>query len=80
MPYHEFFWTDVAVEKVERNGLSLSEVEQAVIGANAAETSRSSGRKLYRGEIDPGDIIIVVFEEIDELTIRVVTAFRIYER
>lgn len=76
MPHHDFFWTNRAIEKVGDNGLTTYDVEHAVRTSKRRELS-STGRPAYRGRTPGGELIFVVFEEIDELLISVVTAFRI---
>ncbi len=49
MPYHEFLWLDVAIRKIRDNGLTVEEVEHAVLRARLAVISDSSGRPGYKG-------------------------------
>jgi uncharacterized DUF497 family protein len=79
MPYHEFFWTERAEQKVEDNGLSVEEVEYAVLHSHESTRSNSSGRPAYVGELPDGRGILVIYDEIDELMISVITAVRIYD-
>lgn len=81
MPYHEFLWTRRAVDKVMDNGLERAEVEFVVLNASGLPLeSRSSGRPMYMGLTMAGDLIAVVFEEVDATRIVIITAFRIGER
>lgn len=79
MPYHEFFWTERARQKLLDNGLSVDEVEFAVLNARKRTISESSGRPAYIGETPSGAVLFVAFEVIDAVTISVVTAFTIRE-
>jgi hypothetical protein len=77
MPYHEFFWTERALEKLTDNGLSREEVEFAVEHADYDGFYRSSGRPVYAGPAPDGRRNLVVYAEIDAVLISVVTAFEI---
>jgi uncharacterized DUF497 family protein len=67
------------VHHVADHGLSKEDVEW-VLGAPASEgTSRSSGLPAAWGYTPDGDYIIVVYEQIDADTIRVVTAYEVPE-
>lgn len=77
MPYREFFWTVRALQKIEDNGLTVADVEHAVLcSSGPAEVSRSSGRLTYSGPTISGETVFVVFEELDAVQIMVITAFR----
>jgi hypothetical protein len=65
MPYHEFLWLDVAIRKIRDNGLTVEEVEHAVLRARLAVISDSSGRPGYKGRTPSGEVIFVAFEVID---------------
>ena len=77
MPYHEFFWTRRAVQKVLDNGLTVDEIEYAVLNARKRTVSDSSGRPAYIGESPSGDLLFIAFEALDPVLISIVTAFRI---
>jgi hypothetical protein len=75
MPYHEFFWTRRAVQKVQDNNLTTQDVEFAVLKGRDRGFSRVSGLPLYLGRSRDGRKVIVVFQKIDATQIAVVTAF-----
>jgi uncharacterized DUF497 family protein len=77
MPYHEFFWTEEAVEKIIEHGLTIRDVEFVVLKASKPVVSNSSGRPAYIGRTTAGSLIIVVFEKIDDTQILVITAYPI---
>ncbi len=77
MPLHEFLWSARAIQKVEDNGLTVEEVEYAVLTSHRTDRSRSSGRKMYFGCTPAGEEIAVPFDEFDAVVIQVVTAYRI---
>lgn len=79
MPYHEFHWTERAEQKIHDNGLTVEDVEFAVLHARESTRSNSSGRPAYIGEAPEGSGILVIYDRIDELTISVITAVRIYD-
>lgn len=77
MPFHEFFWTAIAIQKIEDNGLTVDDVEFAVLRTRYLDKSRSSGRPAYKGRIPSGEWISVAFEFVDAVVISVVTAYHI---
>lgn len=77
MPYHEFFWTRRAVQKVLDNGHTVDEVEFVVLNARKRTVSDTSGRPAYIGASPSGDRLFVAFEMLDPVLISVVTAFKI---
>ena len=67
------------VEHIAEHDLTVEDVEW-VLGAPASEgISRSSGLPAAWGHTPAGDYIIVVYEQIDANTIRVVTAYEVPE-
>lgn len=78
MPYHEFFWTDRAIEKIAQHGLTADDVEFVVLNAKRPPlASKSTGDPAYRGRTPSGELVFVVFEYIDAVQISVVTAYPI---
>jgi uncharacterized DUF497 family protein len=63
------------VEKVRQHGLTKEDVESALLDPVERGVSRSSGRSLVRGFALDDRSIIVIFEEVDEMTVYPVTAF-----
>ena len=84
MDYLRILWDDPAdphgnVQHVLEHGLAVEDVED-VMGNPAGEGfSASSGRPCVWGYTLEGTYIIVIFEEIDEDSIRVVTAYEVPE-
>lgn len=85
MRYSSIFWDadddpDGNVEHIGEHGLDVEDVEW-VLGAPISEgTSDSSGLPAVWGYTPSGLHIIVIYEEIDEDTIRVVTAYEVPEQ
>ena len=78
MPWKDIVWNyeeDGNVAHVAENGLSVADVEQAVMNAERYGTSRSSGRPVLFGYTNGGDYICVVYEEIDDVTVYPVSAY-----
>lgn len=76
VPIHEIFWTSDSIQHVADNGLSPADVEHAVRYAVRATRSRRSGLPAYVGPDCGGEMVFVVYDEIDAVQIVVVTAFR----
>jgi uncharacterized DUF497 family protein len=85
MPYSSIFWDadddpDGNVQHIADHGLDIEDVEW-VLGAPTSEgTSKSSGKPAVWGYTPDGTYIIVIYEEIDADTIRVVTAYEVPEQ
>ena len=68
------------IQHLAEHGLDVDDVEW-VLGAPVSEgTSRSSGMSAVWGYTPEGVYIIVVFQEIDKTTIRVLTAYEVPEQ
>ena len=84
MHFDTIFWdpdddVDGNVQHIADHGLSKDDVEW-VLGSPLSEgTSRSSGLPAVWGHTPEGDYIIVVYEQVDVDTIRVVTAYEVPE-
>ena len=63
------------VEKIRQHGLTIDDVENALCDPVSHGISRSSGSPMVWGLGLDGRLIVVVYEEIDEFTIRPVTAW-----
>lgn len=68
---------DVAgnVEHVRQHGLTKEDVENALLEPIEFGASRSSGRSLIRGYALDQREIVVIFDQIDEITVYPITAF-----
>ena len=75
MPHFEFIWSDRNLQKIADNDLTAEDCERAVRQSKTPFISESSGRPGYFGSALDGRRIAVVYEQIDEATIFVVTAF-----
>jgi uncharacterized DUF497 family protein len=70
---------DGNVKHVVEHGLSIESVEEVLCNPTSEGTSATSGRPCVWGYTLEGDYIIVVYEQIDADTIRVVTAYDVPE-
>ncbi|MDB5388123.1 MAG: hypothetical protein JWM11_3769 [Planctomycetaceae bacterium] len=80
--FHLFLWDfepDGNVEHIAEHGLEPDDVEYAFNDILSEATSRSSGRPAIYGLTPDGRVIFVVFEEIDDRLIYVITAFEYEE-
>jgi uncharacterized DUF497 family protein len=77
MPHFAFIWTDKNVRHLADNALDPEDAEAAMTEPESRFASESSGRQAVRGYALDGRFIAVIFEQIDELTVFVVTAYEI---
>jgi uncharacterized DUF497 family protein len=70
---------DGNVQHIAEHGLTTEDVEEVLSNPSSEGTSASTGRPCVWGYRLEGIYIIVVYEEIDEDTIRVVTAYEVPE-
>ena len=82
MAYIEIIWDLVDdpqgnVQHIARNGLSKEEVEFVIRNPESWSYSRTSGDPIVFGKTEFGLEIAVVYEDIDEFSVRPVTAFRV---
>ena len=70
---------DGNVQHIAEHGLSIDDVEEVLTNPTSEGTSASTGRPCVWGYTLEGIYIIVIFEEIDEDTLRVVTAYEVPE-
>lgn len=63
-----------------QHGLSIDDVDDVLTNPSVTGTSSATGRPCVWGYTLEGIYIIVVYDEIDEDTIRVVTAYEVPER
>ena len=66
---------DGNVQHIAEHGLTIEDVEEALSNPTREGTSASTGRPCVWGYTLEGIYLIVVYEEIDADTIRVVTAY-----
>ncbi len=70
---------DGNVQHIGEHGLSIDDVEEVVSNATSEGRSDSSGRPCLWGYTLEGIYILVVYDQIDQDTIRVVTAYEVPE-
>ena len=85
MSYTSILWDSVDdpdgnIRHVSEHGLEVEDVEWVLGSPDHEGTSKSSGLPVVWGYTPAGIHIIVVYQEIDEDTIRVVTAYEVPER
>ena len=82
--YLRILWDDPAdprgnVRHIAEHGLSIEEVEDVLAAPTSEEVSNSSGLPCVWGYTLEGTYLFVVYQQIDEETIRVVTAYEVPE-
>jgi uncharacterized DUF497 family protein len=80
MKYLRILWDDPSdphgnVQHIDDHGLSIEDVESVIDYPTSTGISRSTGRPCIWGTTSDDKYIIVVYEEVDADTIRVVTAY-----
>lgn len=75
MGWVDVIWTDENEEHVRENRLTPEEVEYVLRNPLASEVSRSSGRPLAIGRTAAGREVVVVYEELDAVTVYPITAY-----
>lgn len=82
MPWYDVIWNygpGGNVEYIAQHGITPQDPEAVVTDPLEQTTSRSSGRPVAVGFTPDGRLILVVYEELDEVTIYPVTAYEIEE-
>ena len=82
MPYYEIIWNEEPggnVEHIGEHGLTPEDVEEVVFNPVDRDVSRSSGLPIVFGFTPEGRYIMVVYEQIDDVTIYPVTAYDLEE-
>lgn len=82
MPWFDFIWDEELggnVEHVKEHGLRPEDIEEVVQQPEITEQSRSSGRPAVKGHAPDGRYIFVVYEQIDDMTVYVVSAYEVDE-
>jgi uncharacterized DUF497 family protein len=84
MRYSRFFWDEDDdpngnVQHVAEHDLTVAEVEVVLIAPVSEGHSNSSGFPAVWGYVPDGRFIIVIFEEIEHDTTRVITAYEVPE-
>ena len=82
MPYWEIIWNDEPggnVEHIAEHDLAAEDVEEAIFNPADHDVSRSTGMPILFGFAPDGRYILVVYEQINDVTIYPVTAFAVEE-
>jgi len=84
MRFFRIFWDDPDdpngnLQHIAEHGLTIEDVEEVLENPTSEGTSASSGRPCVWGYTLENIYIIVVYEEIDEDSIRVTTAYEVPE-
>lgn len=82
MPYYEIVWNEEPggnVEHIAEHGLTPEDVEEVLLSPLDRDISRSTGLPIVFGFTPDGRYILVVYEQIDEVTIYPVTAYEVEE-
>ena len=82
MPYYEILWneeSDGNVQHIAAHGLTPNDVEEVIFNPIDRDVSRSSGLPILYGFTPDGRYILVVYEQLDEITIYPVTAYDVEE-
>ena len=82
MPYYEIIWNeerDGNVEHIAEHNLTPEDVEEVLFNPVDRDVSRSSGLPIVFGFTPDGRYILVVYEQIDDVTIYPVTAYDLEE-
>jgi len=82
MPWFDVIWIYEPggnVEHIAEHGLAPEDVEEVICNPLDETTSRSSGRPVVTGYTPDGRLILVVYEQVDEVTVYPVTAYEVEE-
>lgn len=80
LPWYDVIWNYEPggnVEHVAEHGLTPEEVETVICNPLEKKISRSSGRPVATGYTPDGRLILVVYEEFDDITVYPMTAFEV---
>jgi uncharacterized DUF497 family protein len=80
MPWYDIIWDYQPggnVEHVSEHGLTPEEVEEVIRDPLEKTTSRRTGRPVVTGFTSDGRLILVVYEEIDDITVLPITAYEV---
>jgi hypothetical protein len=79
MAYVHFIWTDEIIAHIAEHGISPDDFEHVVCHPASKGLSRSTGLPVAWGHTGDGRYIMVVYEQIDRLTVLPVTAYEATE-
>ena len=77
--YFEFIWATSVLRKLDERDLNSDDIEAVVCHPRRTDISNSTGRPVAFGWVSDGRYVIVVYEQIDEMTIQVITAYQVQE-
>jgi hypothetical protein len=77
--HFHFLWVDSVFEKLTLRGLSTEDVEVVVSAPISEDVSWSTGLPVAFGYAPDGRYVMVVYEQIDFMTIQVITAYEVPE-
>jgi hypothetical protein len=80
VPYYEFQWNEVNLEKLEINAVLPEDFEDVVCDPLRVEPSRSSGLPIAFGWAADGRLIACVYDPVDEVVVLPITAFYVEPR
>ncbi|MEO8494587.1 MAG: hypothetical protein ABI614_05930 [Planctomycetota bacterium] len=82
MPYYEVIWNEEPggnLEHIAEHDLTPEDVEEVIFNPVDRDTSRTSGLPIVFGFTPDGRYILVVYEQIDAITVYPVTAYDVEE-
>ena len=82
MPYYEIIWNEEAggnVEHIAEHNLTPEDIEEVFFNPVDSDVSRSSGLPIVFGFTPEGRYILVVYEQVDDVTVYPVTAYDVEE-
>ena len=82
MPYFDIIWNEEPggnIDHIAEHGLTPEDVEEVLLNPVDQDVSRSSGLPIAFGFTPDGRYILVVFEQIDKMTVYPVTAYEVEE-
>ena len=77
MPWIEVIWTDENESHLADAGVSTADAEHVLRNPIGSAVSRSSGRPFVVGYTPDRRRIIVVYEEVDAVTVYPITAYQL---
>ena len=77
MSAYDFLWTDEIIEHLAEHGVSQDDFEHVFLHPSSKGVSRSSGLPARWGYTHDDRYIVVVYEELDSITILPVTSYEV---
>ena len=79
MPWVDVIWTEANERHLAEHGIAASDAEHVIRNPTGSGVSRSSGRPFVVGYTSDGRKIIVVYEELDAVTVYPITAYELQD-